>query len=168
MSSVDGTPTETPPGTPQETPTETPTETPIETPQDAAGASVAVAPRTLYPVASLDALRALAAVERPILTHTSPEIGASFSYRALTASELEEVMRLAGQNDGAFREYLVNRASVAPKVDHALWMVLGDLPALVRGKYVAAVMRDCGILPEAQDAAKKDSPPIRPWSPGTA
>lgn len=150
------------------TPTETPIETPIETPQETLTVPEQAAPQELYPVASLDALRALAAVERPIFIYTSPEINASFTYRALTGTELEEVMRLAGQNDGTFREYLVNRASITPKVDHAFWMVLGELPAMVRGKYVAQVLKDCGLLPEAAEAAKKDSAPIRPWSPGTA
>ncbi len=126
----------------------------------------AAAPQS-YPRATLDALRALAQVERPTFTHDAPEIDASFTYRALTAAELEAVMTLVSGSDANFREYLVNRASIEPKVDHELWMLLGELPALVRGKLVAAVMRSCGLI-DGDAEAKKDSSPIRPLSPGTA
>lgn len=98
--------------------------------------------------------------ETPLEYH-DPLLGGVYRYRKLTGGEVQTIIRLATKADGAVDQqkliYLaVNRATVEPKVDGALWAQLLQFPAPVAAGLSAAVQRAAGMTDDPVADAGKD------------
>jgi hypothetical protein len=100
------------------------------------------------------------------LEHYDPEIGGVFTYRRLTGAEVRDCRRLATVDLGKTTQrvdqdklefYIVNKATVEPKVTAALWSQLGQLGPIVQAGLSAAVFEACGLIGDPVADAGKDS-----------
>lgn len=100
------------------------------------------------------------------LSHYDEEIGGAFTYRKLTGAEVREARKLATVDLGKANQrvdqdklefYIVNKATVEPKVTQALWTQLGQLGPLVQAGLSAAVFTACGLIGDPVAEAGKDS-----------
>lgn len=88
------------------------------------------------------------------LEHYDPEIGGVFRFRKLSGAEVRACGKLATVDHGKPTQhvdqqqlefFVVNKASVEPKVTKTLWSQLLDLGPMVTGRLGEAVLKSNGM-----------------------
>lgn len=100
------------------------------------------------------------------LAHHDEETGGTFFYRKLTGAEVRACRAKATKGRGTAQQrveqddmefFLVNMASVTPKITQALWGQLGQLGPLVQSGIIVAIMESNGLAGDPEQDAKNDS-----------
>jgi hypothetical protein len=110
-------------------------------------------------VVTLDLLKA--AVERreqeAVYEHYDADLDAVFKLRVINGAELDRVLGLAKGDDTKYRQFLINAASVEPKIDMVAWAQLQQLAPRIRTRLINTIVERSGLAPEAVEDAKNSS-----------